>query len=171
LGADAAPFDERLVVGIAAPGGFPEARALAERVLRRLGIEGESKGAVAYDLGPGAPVAELDFGILAGRAKLVRKARPHSTYPAVVRDLSLIFEERVRWGDVEACVRAEGGPLLVAVDLFDIFRDAKVGTGCKSFAFSLRFLAPDRTLAGAEIDPLVERIRAALKAKLGGAER
>ena len=171
LGSDAAPFDERMVVGIAAPGGFPEARALAERVLRRLGIEGEPKGAVAYDLGPGAPVAELDFGLLAFRANLVPKAKPHSTYPAVVRDLSIIFEERVRWGDVESAVRAEGGPLLVAVELFDIFRDAKVGTGRKSFAFSLRFLAPDRTLSGAEIDPLVDRIRKALKAKLGGAER
>jgi len=114
-------------------------------------------------------VAELNFAVLAASANLVRKARPHSTQPAVVRDVSMIFEDRVRWGDVEARVRAEAGPLLAAVELFDIFE--KVGKGRKSFAFSIRFLAPDRTLAGTEIDAQVDRVRKALKEKLGGVDR
>jgi phenylalanyl-tRNA synthetase beta chain len=169
LGHDKAPFDEREVVGIAAPGGHAEARSLVARVLQRLGIAKEPGGAVAYDRGPGPVVAELNFAVLAASANLVRKARPHSTQPAVVRDISMIFEDRVRWGDVEACVRAEAGPLLAAVELFDIFE--KVGKGRKSFAFSIRFLAPDRTLAGTEIDAQVDRVRKALKEKLGGVDR
>ncbi len=169
LGGDQAPFDEREVVGIAAPGGYPEARALVGRVLSRLGIAQEPEGAVAYDRGAGGVVAEIDFAGLAKSANLVRKARPHSIQPAVVRDISMAFEERVPWGDVEACVREEAGPLLTAVELFDVFE--KIGKGRKSFAFSLRFLAPDRTLSGAEVDPLVERVRAALRSKLGGADR
>jgi phenylalanyl-tRNA synthetase beta chain len=95
--------------------------------------------------------------------------KPHSIQPAVVRDISMIFEDRVRWGDVEAVVREEGGRLLSSVHLFDLFD--RLGKGRKSFAFSLRFLAPDRTLTGGEIDPLVERIRGALKSKLGGVDR
>lgn len=166
---DKAPFDEREVVGIAAPGGLSEARALVARVLLRLGIESEPPGAVAYDRGPGAVVAEMDFGALVKPAVLARKARPHSVHPAVVRDISMIFEERVRWGEVEAIVRAEAGPFLASVELFDVFD--KIGKGRKSFAFSLKFLAPDRTLTGAEIDPRVERVRMALKAKLGGEDR
>jgi len=75
----------------------------------------------------------------------------------------------VHWGQVESVARDEAGPHLVSVELFDLFD--KIGKGRKSFAFSLRFLAPDRTLTGAEIDPLVERVRAALKAKLGGVDR
>jgi len=169
LGHEQAPFDEREVVGIAAPGGPAEARALVARVLGRLGIAMEPGGLVAYDRGPGPVVAEMDFAGLAKAANVLRKARPHSTQPAVVRDISMVFEERVAWGDVEACVRAEAGPFLAAVELFDIFE--KVGKGRKSFAFSLRFLAPDRTLAGAEIDPIVERIRAGLKSKLGAGDR
>ena len=169
LGKDRSPFDEREVLGIAAPGGQAEARALVGRVLERLGIAREPEGAVIYDRGDGAVVAEADFAALAKAATLVHKTRPHSIQPAVVRDISMAFEERVRWGEVEAIVRAEAGPLLAAVGLFDLFD--KVGKGRKSFAFSMRFLAPDRTLAGTEVDPLVERVRAALKTRLGGVDR
>ena len=169
LGKDGSPFDEREILGIAAPGGYSEARALVSRVLQRLGIQGDTQGVVTYDREGGAVVAEADFASLAKSAKLVRKTRPHSIQPAVVRDISMIFEEKVHWGQVESIARAEAGPHLASVELFDLFD--KIGKGKKSFAFSLRFLAPDRTLTGAEIDPLVERVRAALKAKLGGADR
>jgi phenylalanyl-tRNA synthetase beta chain len=180
LGADKAPFDERSVLGIAAPSGAAEARGLVERVLERLQIPCEVRegrvvagtheaGTIAA--GPEAAVAELDFALLAALARPVRKVRPHAPHPAVTRDVSMIFEERVRWAEVEGCVRAEAGPLLARVELFDIFRDKKVGSGRKSLAFTLRFLSPDRTLAGAEIDPLVDRVRAALKSKLGGSDR
>ncbi|HEU4338967.1 MAG TPA: phenylalanine--tRNA ligase subunit beta [Planctomycetota bacterium] len=167
LGHDQSPFDEQEVLGIAAPGGFSEARALVSRVLTRLGILGETQ--VSYNRQGPWVVAEADFASLAKSATLVRKTRPHSIQPAVVRDVSMIFDEKVRWEQVEAIARAEAGPHLVSVGLFDLFD--KIGKGKKSFAFSLRFLAPDRTLTGAEIDPLVERVRAALKARLGGVER
>ena len=180
LSTDRAPFDERPVVGIAAPAGAVEARGLVERVMERLQIPCEVRDgrvlAGTHEAGtitavPGAAVAELDFAVLAALARPVRKTRPYSPHPAVTRDISMIFEERVQWADVEACVRAEAGPLLAAVGLFDVFRDKKVGAGRKSLAFSLRFLAPDRTLTGTEIDAIVERVRAALKSKLGGSDR
>jgi phenylalanyl-tRNA synthetase beta chain len=169
LGRDRSPFDEREILGIAAPGGVAEARALVARVLNRLGIEKEPIGAIAYDRAAGSTVAEADVAALVSAAKPVRKSRPHSTQPAVVRDISMIFEDKVRWGDVEAEVRAQAGPHLAGLELFDVFD--KLGKGRKSFAFSLRFLAADRTLSGAEVDPLVERVKIALKAKLGGEDR
>ncbi|HKS16952.1 MAG TPA: phenylalanine--tRNA ligase beta subunit-related protein, partial [Planctomycetota bacterium] len=164
LGKDKSPFDEREVLGIAAPGGISEGRALLKRVLQRVGAA-DAPSSIDRD-GPVVIQADLSK-LMAGT--LARKVRPHSIQPAVVRDISMIFEDRVRWGDVESTARAEAGPHLVSVELFDLFD--KVGKGKKSFAFSLRFLAPDRTLTGAEIDPLVERVRAALKAKWGGVDR
>jgi phenylalanyl-tRNA synthetase beta chain len=167
LGNDQAPFDEVENLGIAAAG-HAEARALVNRVLQRLGIEGGPEQTFTF-LGEGPVVAEADFSALARTAALARKVKSHSIQPAVIRDISMIFEDRVRWGDVDAVVREEGGKLLSSVELFDLFD--KIGKGRKSFAFTMRYLAPDRTLTGAEIDPLVERIRTALKVKLGGVDR
>lgn len=191
LGADRAPFDERMVLAVAAPGGYSEARALVERVLSRLQVPhridregrvasgGRELGHVAVlpellaavGLQARAAVAELRFDELVRLALPVRKVRVHSVHPAVERDLSLVFEEKVPWGDVEAAARAAGGPHLASVDMFDIFRDKRIGEGRKSVAFRLRFLAPDRTLTGPEVDGAVSAVREALKSRLGALER
>ncbi|HZL72395.1 MAG TPA: phenylalanine--tRNA ligase subunit beta [Planctomycetota bacterium] len=165
LGKDKSPFDEREVLAIAAPGGVSEGMALLKRVIQRVGAV-NATGSIDRD---GHVVIQTDLSKLMSGAALTRKVRPHSIQPAVLRDISMIFEDRVKWGDVESTVRDEAGPLLASVELFDLFD--KVGKGKKSFAFSLKFLAPDRTLTGAEIDPLVDRVRAALKAKWGGVDR
>ncbi|MBI4566612.1 MAG: phenylalanine--tRNA ligase subunit beta [Planctomycetes bacterium] len=190
LGRDRSPFDERWVVGMAVPSGYADARALVERILNRLQIPGHIQGAsiqvegraigvlsiperALQELGVLAPaaVAELDFDALAARAALTRKVRPHSTHPAVVRDVSMTFAEDVPWEDVRACIAQTASSLLVVAELFDVFRDRKLGDRKKSLAFSLTFLAADRTLSGAEVDAIVADIRRALQERLGGEER
>ena len=188
LGADKSPFDELRVLGIAVPSGLPEARGLVERLMKRLQIPATiSGGAIragdrvlgsisvpdlpTIGLQTRAAVVELDFNEMARRANLVRRSKVHSLQPAITRDVSMVFPEMVRWGQVESAARSKAGPLLAGMDLFDVFRDKKLGEDRKSFAFSLRFLAPDRTLAGTEVDPLVAAVKAELKAQLAGEER
>jgi phenylalanyl-tRNA synthetase beta chain len=57
--------------------------------------------------------------------------------------------------------------LLADSALFDVFRGGSLPEGTKSFAFTLEFRAPDRTLTGEEIDPLIERVVATLARDFG----
>jgi phenylalanyl-tRNA synthetase beta chain len=68
-------------------------------------------------------------------------------YPPVLLDVALVVPEPVAAVDLMAALRDGAGELLESVRLFDVYRDeARLGTGHKSLAFSLRFRAPDRTL-------------------------
>ncbi len=180
LAADRAPFDEWPVLGIAVPTGPADARDLVLRVAERLQVpasfdgpkvrSGDAElGAIARH-GKSA-VVELDYLELARRARPVRKSRPHSVLPAVERDLALVFEAGRTWGEIREVARKSGGPLLAAVEFLSLYEDAKLGAGRKSVALRLRFLAPDRTLTGAEVESAVQAVRGALKAALGAVER
>ena len=61
-------------------------------------------------------------------------------------------------------MRAGGGELLAAVEVFDLYRGEQAGEGNKSLALRLEFRAPDRTLTDEE----VAGRRAAIEAELDG---
>ncbi|MFZ2166670.1 MAG: phenylalanine--tRNA ligase subunit beta, partial [Propionibacteriaceae bacterium] len=66
-------------------------------------------------------------------------------------DVALVVDAVVTAGDVAAALTEGAGALLESVALFDVFTGGAVPAGKKSLAFALRFRAPDRTLAEAEI--------------------
>jgi phenylalanyl-tRNA synthetase beta chain len=55
---------------------------------------------------------------------------------------------------IETTVRAAVPGVLEDVRCFDVFTADSLGEGRKSLAFALRFRAPDRTLADAEVAAL-----------------
>jgi phenylalanyl-tRNA synthetase beta chain len=67
-------------------------------------------------------------------------------------------------------VRAGGGELLAAVEVFDLYRGEQVGEGRKSLALRLEFRAPDRTLTDDEVAELRAAIERELK-EIGGSLR
>jgi phenylalanyl-tRNA synthetase beta chain len=142
---------------------------------RRLGILGEIHPHVRsrFELGD-SPVAaaELDLQSVLEAAPERVAIVPVPTFPPVLEDLAFIVEEGVPAGEVEAQLRAAGGPLLSQVRLFDVFRGEQIGEGRKSLAYSLVYQAGDRTLTDEEIADLrgaiVARLENALGAKLRG---
>ena len=92
-------------------------------------------------------------------------------YPGVSRDLAIVCREDVTVGALEDCIRNAGGKLLREIKLFDIYRGVGILPGCKSVAFSLRLRADDRTLADADIDPVISRILKALASELNASLR
>jgi phenylalanyl-tRNA synthetase beta chain len=92
-------------------------------------------------------------------------------FPAIERDFALLVPDAVAAGTVGAAIRAEGGPLLEAAEPFDLYSGTGVAAGSRSIAFRLRFRALDRTLADAEIDPLVKRILQRLETEHGIRQR
>jgi len=119
-----------------------------------------------------APFAcELDFDLLVGEAKLERRFNELPKFPAIDRDLAIVVDEAVQWGDVLACARESGGELLESVEFFDLYRGRQIPPGKKSLAFSLHYRSPQRTLRHEEVDSSLERVVAALRERVGATLR
>jgi phenylalanyl-tRNA synthetase beta chain len=86
----------------------------------------------------------------------------------VLQDLSVIVDEGVAAGAVVDVVRAAGGPDLVDVSVFDVYRGAQVGEGRTSLTLHLEFRADDRTLTDEEVAGRRAAITAGLADRLGG---
>ncbi len=86
-----------------------------------------------------------------------------TSFPAVNQDIAVVVPTDVSADRVRDAVRAAGGELLRAADVFDLYEGEQVGEGNKSLALRLEFRAPDRTLTDEEV---AER-RAAIEAELG----
>jgi len=141
---------------------------------RDAGVFGELHPQVQaeYGLGP-APVlaADLDLeSLLAGSADNY-PARPVSRYPAIVEDLAVIVDEAVPAADVEAAIAEAGGPRLVEVRLFDLFRGEQVGAGKKSLAYRLSYQSSEGTLTDRDAAKLRKKILGNLEKKTGAVLR
>jgi phenylalanyl-tRNA synthetase beta chain len=138
---------------------------------RTFGFLGEvaAEGLAKFELRGGATVAEIDLGLLIDAAELVRRATPLSPFPPVRRDLNVVFDETVRWADVESIVRELGGELVEALDFQEEYRDReRLGPGKKSLLFSLTLRSHRDTLTNEAADQLRDKIVARLEHELHG---
>src|SRR5205807_250854 len=90
----------------------------------RLGILGELHPVVAERCGLAGRrvcVAELAVEPLVKTSWQRQAMAPLSSYPAVVEDLAFVVPEEVSAHDLAAAIRRAGGPLLAALELFDLY--------------------------------------------------
>ena len=91
-------------------------------------------------------------------------------FPAVERDIAVIVDEEIEVGQIEKIIIKKGKKLLEQVQLFDIYRDEKLGQNKKSIAYSLIFRDPKKTLSDEEInttmDNIIKELDKTLNAKL-----
>jgi phenylalanyl-tRNA synthetase beta chain len=92
---------------------------------------------------------------------------PFSRFPSMKRDLSFVAEERIKASEICDRVCKLAGPLLNKVEIFDIYRSAKVGEGRKSVSLGLVFQDPSRTLTDEEIDNVIQQVVHGLSNELG----
>ena len=90
-----------------------------------------------------------------------------SKFPIVERDLAVIIDNQVACSDIVKVIKKAGGKNLESVKLFDIYQGAQIGEGKKSMAFSLVFVAEDRTLNVEEVDTVIKKILKSLNYQLG----
>ena len=124
----------------------------------------------SFALTRGVAVAEFRTGELLARAVLERPYRHVSRFPAVERDLAVVFGDIVRWSEIEERVRESAGELLASIRPFDTYRGDSIGAGKKSVALRIELRSPVRTLTGDEADACIERVLTALRG-LGGVLR
>jgi phenylalanyl-tRNA synthetase beta chain len=128
--------------------------------------------ASSFELPRGVLAFELDVSALLRAAHLSPRYESIPRFPAVLRDLAVVVEERVQAARVLSAVRAE--PLLEDAMLFDVYTGAPIPAGKKNLALALRYRAAGRTLTDAEVDAaharIVERLRhdPAIRAELRG---
>lgn len=78
---------------------------------------------------------------------------PHSRFPAVERDLSLVVPASLPWGEMRAVVKAALAiPDLRDLTCADLYQGKGLEPGTKAWLLRLTFQAMDRTLVGAEVD-------------------
>lgn len=129
----------------------------------------DARGLKQFELRGATTVAEVKLSLLVSRARLVAKQRALSSYPAVTRDLNVVFDEQVRWAQVEAIVRRDGGALVESLEYQDTWRDEqRLGVGRKSLLFRLTLRSQSETLTNEAADALRDQIVASLTKELGG---
>ncbi len=138
-----------------------------------LGVFGQIHPLVAgnYDVDTELYCAELDFNALYSVRGADPEYVPLPRFPSVIRDISVVCDESVTVGALEAAIRKGARGLLKEVRLFDIYRGDGILPGKKSVAFSLTLRADDRSLTGEEVDSDVSAILATLKSDCGAVLR
>ncbi len=136
----------------------------------RIGYLGElsSEGLKRFELRGSTTVAEVKVSALHAAARLVPKYVPLPALPATSRDVNMVVEERIRWSDLAATVRQQGGQFLEALKYVETYRHPQqLGPGKKSLLMTLTFRKPEGTLTSEEADQLRDHIVAACGTALG----
>ena len=119
-----------------------------------------------YDMSGKAYVAEIYFDKLVRYGKDNKKYTEIPKFPAVERDIAIVVDEDVEVGQIEKIITKKANKLLEKLELFDVYRDEKLGKNKKSIAYSLTFRVNDRTLTDEEISGIINGIISDLKIEL-----
>lgn len=114
----------------------------------------------------------LDFGTLLSlkkQDKIIYKEVPR--FPSVQRDLAMVVDKNISYGDVLNVVKKQNITLLKETRLFDIFESDKLGVNKKSLAINFTFISEEKTLADNEIDSIINKLIKALQKDLNAAIR
>ena len=88
------------------------------------------------------------------------------------RDLALVIEKSVKFGDVEAIARKTGKKILKDLRLFDVYEnEEQLGKGKKSYAIALIFEDHTKTLKDKEVDKVMNQLIAQYEQQLGALVR
>lgn len=91
-------------------------------------------------------------------------------YPLVEFDLSVIFDEGVKWAEIEE-VAAKANPMVKEVRFIDEYHGAQVGSGKKSVTLRARIGSDEGTLTSEKIEEVTGQMIKKIGKKLGGVIR
>jgi phenylalanyl-tRNA synthetase beta chain len=87
--------------------------------------------------------------------------------PAVRRDLSMLLNNEIHFGQLQKLAFNAERKLLKQVDLFDVYQGDKLPKGRKSYAMSFILQDADRTLTDEQVEKAMARIRSAFEKEAG----
>jgi phenylalanyl-tRNA synthetase beta chain len=117
------------------------------------------------------PVYFADFGLktlIKGGKKSTVQVEEISKYPATERDLSLVLNKGVTFGEVMAVSKNTNKKLIKEVSLFDVYKNAEqLGEDKKAYAVKFKFQDISKTLTDKEVDKVMTALQENFKSKLG----
>ena len=90
-----------------------------------------------------------------------------SKFPAVSRDLALLVDQAVEFGQIERIAYQTEKKLLRAVKLFDVYEGKNLPSGKKSYAVNFILQDNEKTLNDRQIDAIMQKLIQNLKQQLG----
>jgi phenylalanyl-tRNA synthetase beta chain len=122
---------------------------------KEVGVVAEISESVAksFHLKVKTAIAEINIKELLALVQQLPKNKYQALpkYPSLVRDMAFVVDEKVLYNDFRKEL-LNFHPLLIAVELFDIYQDESLGAGLKSWAFHLTYQDKNQTLNSVDID-------------------
>jgi phenylalanyl-tRNA synthetase beta chain len=112
-------------------------------------------------------VAEVSLTALLTSGERPARYTPLPRYPGVARDVSLVAERRVTFGELRGAVLALGLEECRGVKLVDVYEGANLPEGKRSLTLRVEYRADDRTLRDEDVDQMHARVVAALAEGFG----
>jgi len=141
---------------------------------QQLAVMGTVQPGLARKFGIKQPVfaAEINWQVL---FKLVKRDKFSFTelpkFPEVRRDLALLLDESVAYGDLRKSAFRSAKKLLKSVTLFDVYRGENILIGKKQYALNFVLQDPERTLTDAEVEKTMEKILSGFQNEFGAVLR
>ncbi len=96
----------------------------------------------------------------------VKTVEEISRFPQVRRDLAVVVDKSVTFGQIVDLTREPAGSLVKSIELFDVYEDeARLGAGKRSYAIRFVFERLDRTLKDKEVDKAMQAVTQVLDAQ------
>jgi phenylalanyl-tRNA synthetase beta chain len=111
--------------------------------------------------------AELDWDLLAKKAKGLKKYGELSKFPEVRRDLSLVIDKAVNFDQIKKVALKAGGKLLQRIGVFDVYQGDKIDAGKKAYALSFYLQDTGQTLTDKVIDRTMDRLIQSFENEVG----
>lgn len=92
-------------------------------------------------------------------------------FPSISRDIALVVDREMASSALKDIIFAAGKSLLKDVYVFDLYEGEHMEEGKKSLAFSLKYMAPERTLTDEEVTKVHGLVLEALQEKSGAVLR
>ncbi|HLF04903.1 MAG TPA: phenylalanine--tRNA ligase subunit beta, partial [Dehalococcoidia bacterium] len=138
-----------------------------------LGLVGELHPALCqrFDIRP-QPVAFFELylaPLLQALPQGERRFQALSRFPAAIRDLALVVPTSMAEGQVHQVLARH--PLVVRVELFDVYSGPGIPAGTQSLAFHLHFQSSERTLTSEDASQALQELLTNLEREVGATLR
>ncbi len=120
-----------------------------------------------YDVEQPVFIAEIDLEKLLKNFEREKFFEKIPSYPAIIRDISLIVPEFIQADQIENEIFEIAKDLLEDTELFDVYQGSPLKEDEKSLSYHLIFRSKERTLTDEEVNNLMEKIIKRLQEKFG----
>ncbi|MBQ7603040.1 MAG: phenylalanine--tRNA ligase subunit beta [Clostridia bacterium] len=103
--------------------------------------------------------------------KKQKKVKPLPKFPASVRDMAVVVDDRVLSGEILTLIKKTAGELCEDVELFDVYKGKPLENNQKNLAWKLTFRKKDGTLTQQEVNEAFDNILEAVSKQFGATLR